>query len=162
MKRSRTKAEKVYVIIYSWLPITRTRANSNQSRFPLDFFLKFTVILPSFTVEPSITRTSGQLEVIFVSLQNISTQFYPRQLEPCEWQVGKKTVYWSPKHWRQSIQFFLFNFLSLQFKFIVHPCILCCLIAFRLPIHLFISLRTSGYLLQTPDNSNFLDFPWTF
>ena len=90
MKRSRTKAEKVYVIIYSWLPITRTRANSNlaraksnQSRFPLDFFLKFTVILPSFTVELSITRTSRQLEVIFVSLQNISTQFYPGQLEPC-------------------------------------------------------------------------------
>ena len=39
-------------ITYSWLPITRTRANSNQSWFPLDFLLIFTVILPS------VTRTS--------------------------------------------------------------------------------------------------------
>ena len=38
--------------IYSWLPINRTLANSNQNRFPLDFhhtFTTFTVILPSIT-----------------------------------------------------------------------------------------------------------------
>ena len=34
---------------YSWLPITRTLANSNQNRFPLDFHHTFTVILPSVT-----------------------------------------------------------------------------------------------------------------
>ena len=34
---------------YSSLPITRTPANSNQSRFPLDFLHTFTVILPSVT-----------------------------------------------------------------------------------------------------------------
>ena len=55
-------------------------------------------------------------------------------------------------------QNFVFTFLSLQFKFRVHPCIvLCCLIAF-LP-HPFAYFLTSGYLLQTPDNSNFFRFP---
>ena len=34
---------------YSRLPITRTLANSNQNRFPLDFRHTFTVILPSVT-----------------------------------------------------------------------------------------------------------------
>ena len=34
---------------YSRLPITRTLANSNQNRFPLDFFHTYTVILPSVT-----------------------------------------------------------------------------------------------------------------
>ena len=33
----------------SRLPITRTLANSNQNRFPLDFRHTFTVILPSIT-----------------------------------------------------------------------------------------------------------------
>ena len=55
---------------YSWLPITRTLANSNQNRFPLDFRHTFTVIWPSVTrssfcfpsdhfyiILPSITRT---------------------------------------------------------------------------------------------------------
>ena len=35
--------------LYSRLPITRTLANSNQNRFPLDFRHTFTVILPSVT-----------------------------------------------------------------------------------------------------------------
>ena len=64
-----------------------------------------------------------------------------------EWQVGKKTV--CPKHWIQPSQFFVFNFLSLRFKFSVHPCILCCLIAF--PPHPFAYFLTSGYL--PPSNS---------
>ena len=46
-------------------------------------------------------------------------------------------------------QFFVFPFLSLQFKLSVHLCILCCLIAF--PQHPFAHFPTSGYLLQTPD-----------
>ena len=33
----------------SWLPITRTLANSNQNRFPLDLRHTFTVSLPSVT-----------------------------------------------------------------------------------------------------------------
>ena len=58
---------------------------------------------------------------------------------------------------KQPSQFFVFTFLSLQFKFSVHLCILCCLIAF--PPHPFAHFPTSGYLLQTPDNSNFFQFP---
>ena len=55
-------------------------------------------------------------------------------------------------------QNFDFTFLSLQFKFRVYTCIvLCCLIAF-LP-HSSAYFLTSGYLLQTPDNSNFFRFP---
>ena len=58
---------------------------------------------------------------------------------------------------KQQSQFFVFTFLSLQFKFSIHPCILCCLVAF--PPHPFAYFLTSGYLLQTPDNSNFSQFP---
>ena len=54
---------------------------------------------------------------------------------------------------KQSSQFFVFAFLSLQFKFSIHPCILCCLIA--IPPHPFAYFVTFGYLLQTPDNSTF-------
>ena len=46
--------------MYSWLPIKQTLANSNQSRFPLDYFHTFTLILPS------VTQTSLELKVIFV------------------------------------------------------------------------------------------------
>ena len=52
---------------------------------------------------------------------------------------------------KQPSQVFVFTFLSLQFKFRVHSCLLCCLIAF--PSHPFAYFLTSGYLLQTPDNS---------
>ena len=52
-------------------------------------------------------------------------------------------------------------FLSLQFKFSVHPCILFCLLAF--PPHPFPYFLISGYLLRNPDNSNFFfDFPRRF
>ena len=34
---------------YIRLPVTRTLANSNQNRFPVDFLHIFTVILPSVT-----------------------------------------------------------------------------------------------------------------
>ena len=47
--------------------------------------------------------------------------------------------------------------MSLQFKFSVHFCILCYLIAF--PSYPFAYFLTSGYLHQTPDNSNFFRFP---
>ena len=52
---------------------------------------------------------------------------------------------------KQPCQFFVFTFFSLQLKFSVHSCILCCLIAF--PPHLFAYFRLYS-LLQTPDNSN--------
>ena len=58
---------------------------------------------------------------------------------------------------KQPSQFFVFTILPLQFKFSVHLCILCCLIAF--PPHPFAYFPTSGYLLQTPDSSNFFQFP---
>ena len=58
---------------------------------------------------------------------------------------------------KQPSQFFVFTFLSLQFKFSVHSCILCCLIAF--PPHPFAYFLTSGYLLQTPYKSNFFRLP---
>ena len=96
--------------IYSWLPITRTLANSNQSRFPLDFLLTFTVILPS------VTWTSRWLEVIFFP----SAHFYTilpsiiRTMLIGAWKVGKKTVHWSPKPIefisKQPSQFFVFTF----------------------------------------------------
>ena len=44
-------------IMYSWLLIPQTLANSNQSRFPLDFHHTFTVILPS------VTRTLNNLNL---------------------------------------------------------------------------------------------------
>ena len=58
---------------------------------------------------------------------------------------------------QNNLYFTIFTFLSLQFKFSVHSCILRCLIAFL--SHPFAYFLTSGYLLQTPDNSNFFWFP---
>ena len=50
--------------IYSWLPITRTLANWNQNRFPLDFCHTVTVILPLVTITLDnsnllLTRSTG-------------------------------------------------------------------------------------------------------
>ena len=55
----------------------------------------------------------------------------------------------------------VFTFLSLQFKYSVHHCILFSLLAF--PPHPFPYFLISGYLLRTLDNSNFFfDFPRRF
>ena len=51
----------------------------------------------------------------------------------------------------------LLLFLSLQFKFSVHPYEVCMILAFP-PYH-FAYLLTSGCLLRAPDNSNFFRFP---
>ena len=81
----------------------------------------------------------------------------------------------------QPCQLLVFPFLSLQFKFSAHPCILinlCCLIPFSkyqsnllLLIDwsvqdtcfpspsIWLFLYNSSYLLQTPDNSNSFWFP---
>ena len=87
--------------VYSQLPLpqpSQTRTCRTKMIFP--FFHKITVILPS------VTRTSRRLEVIFASLQIIST--YNFTLDNSNhflsaWQVGKKscTVH-SPR------QFFVF------------------------------------------------------
>ena len=58
---------------------------------------------------------------------------------------------------KQLCEFFVVTFLSLWFKFSVHPCILCFLTEF--PPHPFAYFLTSGYLLQTPKNSKFFQFP---
>ena len=41
--------EKMFAETYGGLPMTRTLANSDQNRFPLDFQHTFTIILPSVT-----------------------------------------------------------------------------------------------------------------
>ena len=61
---------------------------------------------------------------------------------------GKKIVYWS-----LTSQFFVLTFLSRQFKFSVHSCILCCSVV--LPPHPFAYFLIFGYLFQTLDNSTF-------
>ena len=64
---------------------------------------------------------------------------------------------------KQPCQFFAFIFLSLQFKFSVHLCILiklCCLIAF--PPYPFDYFIIFSYLPWTPNNPNFFDFPRRF
>ena len=90
-----------------------------------------------YTILPSITRT----------------MLWPRD------KSGKNRVLKSGtlNVFQNNLYFTIFTFLSLQFKFSVHSCILCCLIAF--PSHPFAYFLTSGYLLQTPDNSNFFRFP---
>ena len=73
---------------------------------------------------------------------------------------------------KQQCQFFVFTFMSLQFKFSVHSCILiklCCLIFFKIYISCcpkcevcmilasplpFAYFLISVHLLRTPDNSN--------
>ena len=56
----------VFQVTYSRLPTTSSLAKSNQNEFSLDFF---SYIYGHFT---SVTRTSRELEVIFVFLQIIS------------------------------------------------------------------------------------------
>ena len=66
---------------------------------------------------------------------------------------------------KQPSKFFVFTFLSLQFKFSVHSCILSCLIAFP-PIHLLISLLPVIFfklaITRALITRTFLDFPWRF
>ena len=152
---------------YSWLPIIRTLANSNlcansnQSRFPLDFLLTFTVILPSLTrtLDNSnlpLTRSnfcfpSDHFYTILPSITWTMLKAHDKSgKKPC---TGVRNIEFISK---QPSQFFVFTILSLQFKFSVHPCILCSLIAF--PPHPFAYFLTSGYLLQTPNHSNSQQF----
>ena len=135
----------------------KPRANSNQSRFPLDFLVTFTVILPS------VTRmlNNSNLLLTWSKFCFPSDHFYTI-LPSITWTMlkahdksGKKpctevrNIEFISK---QPSQFFVFTILSLQFKFSVHPCIFCCLIAF--PPNPFTYFPTSGYLLQTADNLN--------
>ena len=80
----------------------------------------------------------------------------------------KKTVYWSPKHWvyfKTSLSIFVFPFLSLQFKFSVHPCIFCqvfCCILIKvcclINLYLLLPLKWSVYDSCIPSPSIYLAY----
>ena len=106
------------------------RANSNKSRFPLEFLLIFTVILPSVTrtLDNSnlpLTRSnscfpSAHFYTILPSITR--TMLYARvksRNKPC---TEVRNIDFISK---QPSEFFVFTFLSLQFKFSVHSRILC-------------------------------------
>ena len=105
------------------------RANSNQSRFTLDFLLTFTVILPSVTrtlyiSNLSLTRTnfcfpSAHFYTVLPSITKTMLQARDKS--------GKNRLLKSERLNLQPRKCFFLTFLSLQFKFSVHFCILCCL-----------------------------------
>ena len=150
-------------LAYSWLPITRNLANSNLAltRTKVDFpWISF---LPLLYILPSVTRilNNSNLLLTWSKFCFPSDHFYTI-LPSITWTMlkahdksGKKpctevrNIEFISK---QPSQFFVFTILSLQFKFSVHPCIFCCLIAF--PPNPFTYFPTSGYLLQTANNLN--------
>ena len=86
---------KGFPLLYSWLPITRTLANSNQNRFPLDFRHTFTVILPS------VTRTLDNSNLPLTRRNSCfpSDHFYvilPLITRTMFWALKKA---WRPRHW---------------------------------------------------------------
>ena len=94
------EARLIYSREYSWLPITRTLANSNQNRFPLDVRHTITVILPS------VTRTldNSKLPLTRSNFCFPSDHFYiilPSITRTMFWALkksGKNSVL-PPKHW---------------------------------------------------------------
>ena len=73
-----------YHYYFSRIPITRTPANSNQNRFPVDFVHTLTVILPSVTrtldnSNLSLTRTNFPIPssnfVYYFTLDNSNNGF---------------------------------------------------------------------------------------
>ena len=90
-----TRRAKGFPLLYSWLPITRTLANSNQNRFPLDFRHTFTVILPS------VTRTLDNSNLPLTRRNSCfpSDHFYvilPLITRTMFWALKKS---WRPRHW---------------------------------------------------------------
>ena len=87
--------------MYSWLPITQTLANSNQNRIPLDFRHKFTVILPLVTRTLNNSKPLANSKSFMFPLRSLIYNFTldssNHVLSPSK--VGKKTLYWHPKHW---------------------------------------------------------------
>ena len=138
--------------------IQLTPDNSNQSRFPLDFLYllhTFTVILPSVTRildNSNLPLTRSNFFPFRPFLYSFTLDNSKHAIS--SWQVRKKKPCTEVQDIefisKQPRQFFVFTFLSLQFKFSVHSCILCCLVAF--PPHPFAYFLISGYLLQTLDN----------
>ena len=66
---------------YCWLPITWTLANSNQSRFPLDFTSYIYCLLPSVTRPTdnlNFPAQQQQLHQQFIEVRNI--EFISKQL----------------------------------------------------------------------------------
>ena len=144
---------------YSWLLITRTLANLNQNRFPLDFLHTFTVILPTVTwsldnsnllltrsnfcfpsdhfyaVLPSLTWT------IFLSMWQVKTE------------LSSKTL----NLFQNNHVFLVFTFLWVQYKCTMFSTVLWSVHDTCIP-HQSHS-PTSGLLLRTLDNLNFFQFP---
>ena len=140
--------------------------NPNQSRFPLDFPLTFTIILPSVTRTVNNSKIPlTRSKICFPSAHFYTVNFTLDNSNHAisAWQVRRKKPCTEVRDIRfiskQPSKFFVFTFLSLEFKFSVHSCIHCSLTA--VASHRFAYFLTSGYLHRTPDNSNFfLDFPW--
>ena len=104
------------MIVYSSLPITELRINSNQNRFSLDFRHTFTVILPSATrplhnSNLPLTRSSFCFpsDHFYIILSSITrTMFWAFKSQ-------EKTAYWRPKHW-------ILNFTLTGCRHIVYYC----------------------------------------
>ena len=157
-----------FLCCYSWLPITQTIANSNLTltQTKVDFPNTLNVILPSVTRNPdnlylplirSIFFSSDHFYITWPSITQITFLISTWQFENISSVQNNELI------WKQPCQFFAFIFLSLQFKFSVHLCILiklCCLIAF--PPYKFDYFIIFSYLPWTPNNSNFFDFPRRF
>ena len=130
---------------YSLLPITRTLVNLNLAstqtirQLPLDFLYTFIVILPS------VPQTLDSLSLLLTrsSFCFPSDHFYiilPTITQTIFWEHDKsdnKKQFTEVRNIeffsKQPRQFFVFTFLSLQFKFSELPCIinkLSCLIPF--------------------------------
>ena len=164
---------------YSRLPITRTFANSNQNRFPLDFHHTFTVIFPS------VTWTLDNL-----NLPLTQTNFhFPAGSFLYNFTLDNSNQYFSPKHWiyfNRGNLCILCPFLHLAPSLLLLLCIVSCYITFlinnlEILFHfhstslllnliakytLWIEIHSkhpffsfSGHLFSIPYNSNLFLFP---
>ena len=100
---TRKKSGKTCCSYYSRLPVTRTLANSDQNRFPLDFRHTFTVILPSIT-RILDNSNSRKLEPIFVSPQVICYIILPSITRTVFWALKKSgekpsSSVWTNEFW---------------------------------------------------------------
>jgi len=135
------------------LALTRTKVD-----FPwISFMPAFTVILPL------VTRTldDSNLPLTRSNFCFTSDYFYtnlPSMTRTMFWARAKsEKKWWTTVQKSEALnlfQNFVVTFVQIQS---VHPCEVCMMVAF--PLHLFAYLLSSGYLLRTPNNSNFVRFP---
>ena len=139
----------------------KPRANSNQSRFSMYFLHTFTVILSSV----SQTLYNSNIALTRSNFCFPSDHFYTIFLRSKRVISRKKTcteVRDNEFISKQPSQFFVFTFLSLQCKFSVHPCILCCLIEFPSHHLLFPFLPVTFFklpIIRTLETPTFFRFP---